>query len=287
MEYVNRTKQHGTMVLTSHLAPSSKWLQASGLFKLLWVRKGCVTVDVDHTTLQLEADTLLPLMPDHRLTIVKTDGEYVAILFNQQFYSIYRNDRETASHGMLFKGSAVPHLHLMPEQTARLESILHLLQTETGINDRLQEEAIRLLLKHLIITCTRITREQMPESRLSDPTYELIRRYHVLVDLHYKEKKRVHDYALLLGRSPKTLANIFALCGVTPPLRVIHERINAEAKRLLLFTNLSTGQISDALGYEDASSFVRFFKNMNDETTLKYRRRLRGRWAPADSPEGE
>ena len=37
----------------------------------------------------------------------------------------------------------------------------------------------------------------------------------------------------MLHRSPKTLANLFAACGRPSPLEIIHDRINAEARRLL------------------------------------------------------
>ena len=55
----------------------------------------------------------------------------------------------------------------------------------------------------------------------------------MLVDEHFRTRKRVQDYAELLHRSPKTLSNLFAACGHASPLSVIHDRVNAEARRLL------------------------------------------------------
>ena len=86
------------------------------------------------------------------------------------------------------------------------------------------------------------------------------------------EKKQVQDYADLLFRSPKTLSNLFASCGVPSPLRIIHERIEAEAKRLLLYTPKSAKEISELLGFEDLSTFSRFFKKMTGESVSNFRK---------------
>lgn len=75
----------------------------------------------------------------------------------------------------------------------------------------------------------------------------------------------------MLHKSPKTLSNIFSTCKLPSPLRVIHERIEAEAKRLLLYSTKSSKEIADLLGFEDQSSFSRFFKNMTGQSTVQFR----------------
>ena len=77
----------------------------------------------------------------------------------------------------------------------------------------------------------------------------------MLVDQYFREKKQVQDYADMLCRSPKTLSNLFSACGLPSPLRIIHERIDAEARRLLLYTRKSAKEISAILGFEDLAAF--------------------------------
>lgn len=76
----------------------------------------------------------------------------------------------------------------------------------------------------------------------------------------------------MLHKSPKTLSNIFSTCKLPSPLRVIHERVEAEAKRLLLYSNKSAKEIADILGFEDQASFSRFSKHDRTEcrTVQKY-----------------
>lgn len=43
-------------------------------------------------------------------------------------------------------------------------------------------------------------------------------------------------------------------------LQVLHARIMLEARRLLIYTPLTIGQVADDLGFEDPAYFTRFFK---------------------------
>ena len=52
-----------------------------------------------------------------------------------------------------------------------------------------------------------------------------------------------------------------------------HERIEAEAKRLLLYSQKSAKEITEILGFEDQATFSRFFKKMTGESVSEYRKR--------------
>ena len=135
-------------------------------------------------------------------------------------------------------------------------------------------EMLRLLLKRFIILCTRLARKQLSGFPVNEKGFDIIQRYYVLVDNHFKEKKQVQAYAALLHRSPKTLSNLFAAYGMPSPLKIIQERVVTEAKRLLLHTSHSIKEISVILGFESVGTFSRFFKNMTGENTSAYRKRL-------------
>nr|WP_026207313.1 helix-turn-helix domain-containing protein [Butyricimonas synergistica] len=66
----------------------------------------------------------------------------------------------------------------------------------------------------------------------------------------------------MLFRTPKTLSNLFSEYGFPSPLQVIHGRVEAETKRLLLYTSKSAKEIGSILGFEDIAAFSRFFKKM-------------------------
>ncbi|MEO1713481.1 MAG: helix-turn-helix domain-containing protein, partial [Bacteroidota bacterium] len=89
---------------------------------------------------------------------------------------------------------------------------------------------------------------------------ETIRKFNFLVDMHFREKRKVKDYAELLFKSPKTLSNLFAIYNQRSPQQIIQDRIVLEAKRLLKYTDRSNQEVAYDLGFEDPAYFSRFFR---------------------------
>ena len=69
------------------------------------------------------------------------------------FYCIYGHDSEVSCNGFLYNGpSHVMHLKLSPSQSARLDSIVDIFRGKCGIQDNLQEEMLRIILKRFAVT---------------------------------------------------------------------------------------------------------------------------------------
>lgn len=277
MEYHLSTPLNGNIAMTYRFHEDIDLQRDKNLYKFIWVQQGTLDVEIDHVVMHLEKDEIIPLTPLHHVKIQKVEGEYLTFLFNSNFYCIYGHDNEVSCNGFLFHGSSnVMRLKLLPAQAAQLTSIVDIFRGECDIKDNLQEEMLRIILKRFIITCTRIAREKFKVKDDRENSFDIIRQFYVLVDNHFKEKKQVQDYAEMLYRSPKTLSNLFSLYGLESPLRIIHERIDAEARRLLLYTNKSAKEIGEILGFEDLATFSRFFKKMNKESISEYRKREKG-----------
>lgn len=276
MEYSFHTRLKGNMALTDAFHSNRDLQKDKNLYKFIWVQEGTLTVEIDHVILILEKNEIIPLTPLHHIRIVEVAGKYLTLLFNSNFYCIYGHDNEVSCNGFLFNGtSRVIRLQLSEEQTSTLCEIAGKLTGEYAIKDNLQEEMLRILLKRFIITCTRIAREKYSVTNEKEKSFDIIRQFYVLVDSHFKEKKKVQDYADMLHRSPKTLTNLFSTYGLPSPLRIIHERTEAEAKRLFLYTSKSAKEIADILGFEDMPSFSRFFKNVSGESISGYRKKAK------------
>ena len=93
------------------------------------------------------------------LSLIHIYGEYLSLLFNSNFYCIFGHDSEVSCNGFLFNGSSnVLKLKLSSEQVAALRDISGIFMNECNVQDDLQEEMLRIILKRFIITCTRIAR---------------------------------------------------------------------------------------------------------------------------------
>lgn len=276
MDYQLNTRLNGNIAMTSSYHERASLQRDKTLYKFIWVQSGTLTLEIDHIPMRLEKDEIVTLTPLHHLEVKEVDGEYLTFVFNSNFYCIYGHDNEVSCNGFLFHGSSqVMRLALSAGQSSNLHDIVRIFRQESVIHDNLQEEMLRIVLKRFIITCTRIARQRFGVGQEKEKTFDIIRQYYVLVDRHFKEKKQVQDYADILCRSPKTLSNLFSTCGLPSPLRVIHDRIEAEAMRLLLYTHKSAKEISSILGFEDLSAFSRFFKKMTGESVSDYRKRVK------------
>jgi len=272
MEYTYITPLQGSLIVTDDFHSRDSLLRNKDFYKFIWVREGSIDIEIDHMGIHLEKDQVIPLSNLHHITFTRIEGKYVSILFNSNFYCIFKSDNEVSCNGFLFTGYSDPmRMPLNTSQSETLERIITDIDREYLENDSLKEEMLRLHLKRFIIVCTRIARDKFSIEPGNETTFYLFREFFTLVDRHYKEKKKVNEYADLLNRSPKTLTNLFALYNLPSPLHIIHQRILAEAKRLLLYSNKNAKEISDILGFDDMASFSRFFRRASEMSITEFR----------------
>lgn len=246
--------------------------------KFIWNYGGApLFLLVDEQPLVLEANHLLSCTYLQKITVLPEQAvpEVLLLAFNRGFYCIHTHDSEVSCNGFLFFGSNyTPVVELDDAENGRLRTLVSVLQEEFDTRDQNQEEMLRLLLKRFIIRISRLARKQLIQRKVPEQELELIRHFNVLVEEHFKTYHRVSDYADLMHRSPKTLANIFARQGDKSPLEIIHDRMVLEAKRLLLYTEMSSKEIGWELGFEDPSQFNRFFKKQTQLPPREFRERF-------------
>jgi AraC family transcriptional regulator, transcriptional activator of pobA len=218
-------------------------------------------------------------MPQSILTLLFNQSFYfenacdiVAWQFNREFYCIIDHDAEVSCVGFLF-GTA-DHLFISLDKPAqqRLKLLLDVFVEEFNTSDNIQNDMLLMLLKRLIIVITRLARsEYIPNRKLQDDKFHVIRKFNLLVEANFRTEHSVSFYAQQLNKSPKTLSNLFAIYNHKTPQQVIQERILIEAKRLLYYTKQSVKQITFELGFEDAAYFSNFFKRHSSLSPLEFR----------------
>lgn len=91
-----------------------------------------------------------------------------------------------------------------------------------------------------------------------------------LIEENFKTIKFPKDYAALMHISEQQLNRICKACVNLTITNMISERVVLEAKRMLIHSELSVGEIAFDLGYIDQSYFIRFFKKMTGKTPLEF-----------------
>ncbi|MEL7119998.1 MAG: helix-turn-helix domain-containing protein [Bacteroidota bacterium] len=244
-----------------------------GIIQLLWNRnEEPIDITVDGITFTLQPHQLTSLTFFHQVNYPEPDNPITAFLFNRAFYCISDHDEEVSCNGILFFGTQdLPIITIPKAQYRKFELLLEVMIDEFKTVDNIQGDMLKMLLKRLIIIITRLAKEQLIVETLSDNQVDTIRAFNVLVDLHFRSKHKVKDYAEMLFKSPKTLSNLFATYNQKTPQQIIQERIVLEAKRLLLFTDKQNQEIAYELGFEDPSYFSRVFKKVTGVNMSSFR----------------
>lgn len=244
-------------------------------FTVIWNRGPSTLVNVEGEKIPLNRDQLICLTPIQNLVLSALSGKYYLLMFNREFYCIHENDEEVSCEGLLFWGSSeLPVIQLDEQEKSKFETLFQVFIDEMETKDRIQGEMLRMLLKRLIIKGTRLARKQLFPESVGTKQTELIRRFNILVEQHFREYHQVSDYAEMLYKSPKTLSNVFADAGHKTPLEMIHYRIALEAKRQLTKTDKFAKEIAFELGFEEPAHFSRFFKKETGMSPSGYRKSI-------------
>lgn len=231
-----------------------------------------VDLYVDDKIVSLDQGSITCTTYLQKVEIDNTENSLKVLVFNREFYCVHTYDSEVSCNGLLFFGSDVsPVLQLDEDESKRLRTLFDVLTEEFEVHDPNQEEMLRILLKRFIIRCTRLAKDQILKKADSQSDIDLVRRFNVLVEEHFKTKKSVGDYAELMYKSPKTITNVFSKYSELSPLQVIHKRVIMEAKRMLLYTDKTAKEIGFELGYNDPAQFSKLFKNQTGKTTTQFK----------------
>jgi len=145
------------------------------------------------------------------------------------------------------------------EQEIRSKTLGHVVGTEA-------------LLTSLLLMLVRGTRlDQIDKEGATRNAIRLADRFRELIDQHYRENLRLQNYASMMAVSPAQLrAACVAATGLSPT-KMIHARLITEAKRNLIFGDLSIEQIAYGLGFVDTAYFTRFFRKEVGQSPSQFR----------------
>ena len=239
---------------------------------LVWCLDDTTVLTIDNKKHHFKKNEIVCFTEFHKIetTVV---GKLQMIRFNRAFYCIIDHDSEISCKGILFFGaSQLPILKLLDKDIEPFETLFKVFKFEMESNDKLQLEMLQMLLKRLLILCTRIYKDQHNYNLLDSTNSDLVREYNFLVETHFKTKHTVAEYAEILNKSPKTLSNLFSKLETKTPLQFIQDRIMLETRRLLRYTDSSIKEIAYQVGYEDIQSFSRFFKKNEGISPSEYKK---------------
>lgn len=133
--------------------------------------------------------------------------------------------------------------------------------------------SIGAYLKLLLIECNNICSINPIETDIDSSGDNLIRKFKVLVDTHFRKEHSTSYYANELHITSDHLnRTVKSKIGKTAK-EYIQSRIITEAKRLLYFTALNSKEIGYELGFNEPANFSAFFKKHTQLSPSNFKKR--------------
>lgn len=137
--------------------------------------------------------------------------------------------------------------------------------------------AVEALLIMILVECLRAVQYLQTDSELYPRIpNNLVARFRELIEKNYRSTQMLEFYTSALGSTQPSLRNACMRVTGSPPIQLIQNRILLEAKRALLYSNMSVKEIAHYLGFQDIAYFSRFFAKRIGQSPRDFRR----------SPEG-
>lgn len=245
-------------------------------YQLICVSEGACVHTVDFKPVRCEPGTLLMLRPAQAQQFdAETGWNGWILIFRPEFLLPLKTDGVLSDMKMTVDLEALPNALQLGEDEARVlaSAIMQMhrdaaLHASPDLHNLLRHQLYALLLRLKIFHG-----QQEARKGSTSATLTRFKRFQLLVERNFSKWHRVADYAKVIGCSEKSLNRAVSdTVGMTAKI-FIASRINLEAKRLLAHTAMPVGLISDQIGFDEATNFVKFFKREVGCSPGDFRRR--------------
>jgi len=244
---------------------------------ICWTLKGTGHHDLDNESIETPADTLLLIARGqvHKLRALSKDCQGINIRFKDDFlpHTIAQSWNYQAT---LFNNLSVKAPIMLKETDAlELKMIFDQIQDEQARLESFgREDVVRLLLQYLLIKIERLYRASIQQTKSDKKNYKLFQRFLTQLEEDFTRYHSVAHYSAELHMSSRQLADLCRQVNGKSLKQIIIDRLILEAKRHLLFTDLSIKEIAYALGYESPFYFSQTFKKATQKSPSDYRKSL-------------
>ena len=167
------------------------------------------------------------------------------------------------------------HLRLQGDDLRSVGAAITQMQQDTLVDaptedlHALLRYQLHALLSRLRLILGRQEVHDTPDSR----ALQRFKRFRQAVEQCFAKWHQVADYAHRLGCTEKSLTRAAMAAAGMSAKAFIASRINLEAKRLLVHTDLPVTLVGEKLGFDEATNFSKFFRRETGCTPAEFRRR--------------
>lgn len=244
--------------------------------ELIWIKSGIGSQLIDNELYIIQPNTLYLISKGqvHNFKEGKNIEAYV-VGFDQNFLKAYSPFRFSMITNLLENLKNFNTLPLTSPIMEELDLVIQQMLTEyqkpKGTSTKY--DTLNCFLLILLMLIERHIQQLQPtkEKVTTDYKFYIFQEFLQLVDLNFMQQHSLSFYVNELGVSTRSLTSYTKKYTDKSAKKILSERIITEAKRLLSFTPQSLKEISNSLGFEETSYFIRFFRKHTHKTPGIYR----------------
>jgi AraC family transcriptional regulator, transcriptional activator of pobA len=245
-------------------------------YSILLFTKGNGSIIINNDTYTIRPQTICLIAPNQTHSFVGLDDvEGVIFFFCQDFYveefSYIRLLNVFSYTSKMDQNDSNPCITLSDNEFIRVNSTINSIQNEyesyTDVNN--SGVIIRSFLNIMLLKLSELYEAKSEKSNKTDSI--LIHSLAHLVDSYYIQEQNLRFYTSafnITDRQLNDICNKHFNCGLK---RILQNRLMQEARKLLLSSELSVGEIAYKLNFEDNSYFNKVFKNKTGLTPRRFR----------------
>jgi AraC family transcriptional regulator, transcriptional activator of pobA len=230
---------------------------------------------IDFYTYTVKAGSVFLLMPGQVHHWELSDDVQGYVFFHTQaFYNDVFLSKKTEHFPFFFLQTNYPVIYLQAPEIFPIQSLFKEIYEEHRSNLPLKYSRLVSLIDLVYIQLTRLYKEENYTIGNHHSNYARLKELEKMIDTHFKTKKLPKEYADLMNMTARHLNRICRETLHQTTGDLILKRIMVEARRMLIYNNVTVAAVADELGYDDYSYFIRIFKKYVGESPKKFQQRM-------------
>lgn len=227
---------------------------------------GIIRADAQRLSCTAPCLVLMPAGVIHGFDWEEETCGFVITLSIRRLADLDRISREAAT--LLSRPEVVP---LPLEESINIGRHVADLMQELSWSRIGHEAAVQAALLATLVIAMRQRNPILAPSQNEGRYRTMVARLRERIEQRFRLREPVASHAAALGTSETALRVACARVAGLAPATMLNQRTVLEARRSLIFSDLSISEVAYSLGFEDAAYFSRFFKEHTGQTPRDYR----------------
>lgn len=243
-------------------------------YTIIFIEKGEGIHFVDFTEYKIEDQSIYFILPGqiHRVAFTSIPKGYI-ITFTEEFLIANSIPEKLINEIYLFNDYGLsPPLNIADMDLIIYQNLVAQMNYFAKSLQIYTQEAVGSLVKVFLIQCNNDCNWRKSNNpQLIETSNHILRKFKQLLNKNYTTVHLVSNYAFELDVTSDYLNKIVKNTTGKSVKDHIQNKLIIEAKRSLLFSNISNKELAYALGFEESAHFNNFFKKMTGKTPSEFR----------------